>query len=652
MPRTSCWSPSSAGAAALAAAAVALLAFALLLPAGDAAAATVLERTVTVDVRADGTVRESTRLRVRMDDSDDVDDWSDYYLYLDDHRELAGLDGRVVGVDGKRTKIRRRHRDQTAAGGSFHSSARWLTLELPALAVGSVFEIESEFDVRPYYPAGSVLLAGDDAVESLRVEVGGAGDGWRWTLKGEREGVAVRERAGGGLAVTASGLAAVEPGEDEEALVLHYAWRGDDDWAAIGRWYGELLVGLPRAEPAVRAAARDEIVDDRRRTLEALTGFVQQQVRYVDVEVGIGGFRPSPPHEVLDRRWGDCKDKALLLVDLLAEAGIAAHPALVYSGGRRLLTDFPSPFQFNHVIVAVPASQVPVGDADAVAGGYLFVDPTQPKGGADWLHPGVQEQEALVVLAGGGELVRLPVLADEEGTELVVNVRLDAAGDAAGGASYRMHGRRALGLLTELENGATDEVEARLRDVFAFLLPGVDLGAVGWVPGEAGALSIDLSAAVRVPRLVQGLSPEVVATGGRASLTLPALRAVPEQRDLDAAKDDFEARPANHSIVWHVAVPPGCSPPREKVTEAANEAGSFRQEVRHQPSGFTVERRTRIAHRWYEGELLAALAEIGLAENQALRRRVRFSCGAAAEEEDEEAGQASEVAAGLVPAGR
>jgi len=646
MPRISCWSPSSAAAGALAL--TAALALASLLPAGDAAAATVLERTVTVDVRADGTVRESTRLRVRMDDSDDVDDWSDFYVYLDDHRELADLDGRVIRADGKRTKIRRRHRDQTAAGGSFHSSGRYLTLELPALTVGSVFEMKSEIDVEPYYPAGSLFLAGDDAVEALRVEVGGAGDGWRWTLKGEREGVAVRERAGGGITVTASGLAAVDPGEDEEALVLHYAWRGDDDWAAVGRWYGDLLTTLPRADPAVRAAARGEIVDDRRQTLEALTAFVQQQVRYVDVEVGIGGFRPSPPHEVLDRRWGDCKDKALLLVDLLAEAGIAAHPALVYSGGRRVLTDFPSPFQFNHVIVAVPAAGVPVGDGDAVAGGFLFVDPTQPKGGADWLHPGVQEQEALVVLADGGELVRLPVLADEEGTELVVNVRLDADGDAAGGASYRLHGRRALGLLSELENGATDEVEARLRDVFAFLLPGVDLGAVGWSPGEGGALSIDLSAAVRVPRLVQGLSPEVVATGGRASLTLPALRAVPEQRDLEAAKEDFEARPASHSIVWHVAVPPGCSPPREKVTEVDNEAGSFRQEVRHKPSGFTVERRTRIAHRWYEDELLSALAEVGLAENRALRRRVRFSCGAEADEREESA----ELAAGLVPAGR
>ena len=639
MRRPWCWSPSSAAPALLSA-----VVLAAALAAGDAAAATVLERTVEVEVRADGTLREATALRVRMDDAGDVTAWSDYGVYLDDHRRLVSLDGRVHGADGRRTPIRRRHQDRVdVSGDSFHASSRLLLLEVPALAVGAVFELDTVLEIAPYYPAGSVLLVDDDAVERLRVEVRSAAPGaggWRWSFEGERDGLAGRALAGGGVAVDAGGLAAADG--DAETVWLHYAWGDDASWGGVARWYRDLVAGLPRAAEPVRAAARRHVVDDRRLTLEALADFVQREVRYVAVEVGIGGYRPSPPGEVLDRRWGDCKDKSLLLIDLLAEAGIPAYPALALAGGERVIVDFPSPMQFNHLIVAVPASAVATGDGDAVAGGYLFVDATQPKGGARWLSPAIQDQETLVVTADGGELLRLPVLADAEGTALVVNVRLDGEGNAFGGASFRLSGRSALRVLGEIEDGAEDRLEARLRRVFARLLPGVDLGSVGWSAGEEGALSVDLSGAVKVPALVQGLgqglgqAPAAPAAATRASLTLPALRATPELRTLAERSTPLDADPGVHTIDWHVALPAGCRPPREAEVEVANQAGSFRQTVRHRPNGFTVERRTRLPHRWYEGELLAALVEVALAENRTLRRRLRFTCGGAVDGDDEE----------------
>ncbi len=80
--------------------------------------------------------------------------------------------------------------------------------------------------------------------------------------------------------------------------------------------------------------------------------FVQEQISYVSMSIGHGAYRPSGPETVLERRYGDCKDKSVLLVALLRELRIESQPALVHSRrGRTLPDSLPSPFAFDHAIV-------------------------------------------------------------------------------------------------------------------------------------------------------------------------------------------------------------------------------------------------------------------------------------------------------------
>ncbi|HEY6460285.1 MAG TPA: DUF3857 domain-containing protein, partial [Polyangiaceae bacterium] len=82
--------------------------------------------------------------------------------------------------------------------------------------------------------------------------------------------------------------------------------------------------------------------------------FVQDEVRYVAIEVGMSRRRPTDPSTVLRRRYGDCKDKATLLVALLRLGGVHAWPALVSTHlGRSLDHRLPSPGLFDHAIVKV-----------------------------------------------------------------------------------------------------------------------------------------------------------------------------------------------------------------------------------------------------------------------------------------------------------
>lgn len=102
--------------------------------------------------------------------------------------------------------------------------------------------------------------------------------------------------------------------------------------------------------------------------------FVQDQVRYLGLEIGENSHRPHSPEEVFKNRFGDCKDKALLYASILQKAGIKAYVALVNTSLRNKMLDAtPAPGHFNHAIVAIERS----------AGTYIFVDPTYThQGGA------------------------------------------------------------------------------------------------------------------------------------------------------------------------------------------------------------------------------------------------------------------------------
>jgi len=79
--------------------------------------------------------------------------------------------------------------------------------------------------------------------------------------------------------------------------------------------------------------------------------FVQQEIRYFGVEIGASSHRPAHPNQVFRQRYGDCKDKSLLLATLLNRLGMKAWPALVSARFQRGIADFlPTPHAFDHVI--------------------------------------------------------------------------------------------------------------------------------------------------------------------------------------------------------------------------------------------------------------------------------------------------------------
>ena len=130
-------------------------------------------------------------------------------------------------------------------------------------------------------------------------------------------------------------------------------------WAAVGDYYWSLAKDQLAPSPALIEAARkiaEHAGADPAARVAAAYDLVVSQTRYVGLELGIHGYKPYPVSEVLARGFGDCKDKASLLVSLLRELGVRADLVLVRT--RRLGNIEPEPASlsvFDHAIVYVPS---------------------------------------------------------------------------------------------------------------------------------------------------------------------------------------------------------------------------------------------------------------------------------------------------------
>ena len=117
-------------------------------------------------------------------------------------------------------------------------------------------------------------------------------------------------------------------------MTVHYAGGGlataqEGTWKGIGEWYDELSHDRLAATPEISAKAAEltQGKTDFYDKTEAIAVFMQQQIRYFDIEMGVGGYQPHFAADVFHGKYGDCKDKATLLSAMLSTVGI--HSALL-----------------------------------------------------------------------------------------------------------------------------------------------------------------------------------------------------------------------------------------------------------------------------------------------------------------------------------
>ena len=198
--------------------------------------------------------------------------------------------------------------------------------------------------------------------------------------------------------------------------------RAFSSWQDIGLWYEELSQERRQPDKTVEAKVQELTsgLDHGRQRLERLAEFVQKEIRYVSIQIGLGGYQPHPAPGILANRYGDCKDKATLLTAMLKSAGFDSFYIIINIDPYSVSPDAPvSLFLFNHVILAIKLadsslfenSEAVINDPEL--GCLLIFDPTSPYTPLGRLPYYLSGSAGVLVAGGASKLCVLPVARSE-----------------------------------------------------------------------------------------------------------------------------------------------------------------------------------------------------------------------------------------------
>ncbi|MBI3533436.1 MAG: DUF3857 domain-containing protein [Burkholderiales bacterium] len=195
------------------------------------------------------------------------------------------------------------------------------------------------------------------------------------------------------------------------------------DWEEVSRWASEMFeTRAPMTGELQQLLQRLRTLPTAEQQVSAALSWVQKEIRYFSVSLGESTHRPHAPNETLARRYGDCKDKSFLLIELLRALGVPAQPVMVSAGTRtgpaKML---PSPHAFDHAIV-----RVQLGGRD------YFLDPTLQGQGGRLDRMGQPHEGSLVLVAQPGNnaltTITSPNRVDLTRDELQETIRLPKFG--------------------------------------------------------------------------------------------------------------------------------------------------------------------------------------------------------------------------------
>jgi len=354
---------------------------------------------------------------------------------FDAESKLNNIHGWCIPSQGKDFEVKEKDAIETALlgvqNGELMTDLKSKILTIPAADPGNVVGYEIEQELRPYvlqdfWAFQEVEVPVRQARYSLQLPAGweykavwlnhpdvqptGGGGQWQWVVNDVKaikpeSGMPPWEGVAGFMVVSLFGNASGRT-------------NGFQDWKAMGKWESGLAEGRREASPEIKRKTA-EITANAPTTLakmRALAQFMQKDIRYVAIQLGIGGWQPHPAPEIFLHKYGDCKDKATLLSTMLAEVGVESYYVAINTQRGTITPATPATRWFDHVILAIhlpddlndPSLHMIISHPKL--GRLLIFDPTDEFTPFGHLRGELQENYALLVTPDGGELIKLPQL--------------------------------------------------------------------------------------------------------------------------------------------------------------------------------------------------------------------------------------------------
>ena len=252
------------------------------------------------------------------------------------------------------------------------------------------------------------------------------------------------------------------PGMTEVSPYLHVSTYRS--WQDVGRWYWGLIHDQLYADQALKRTVAELVADKKsvRDKVVSIHDWVVDHTRYVGLEFGIHGFLPYRVPLIVQRGFGDCKDKASLMYTMLRQAGIDARIVLLRTRRNGAIGTSPASLAvFDHAITYVPELD-------------LYLDGTAEHSGTTELPSEDQGVSVLLVGPTDAELRVTPVLpAGSNVRTRALTVALDSDGSARVDGREEVVGSEAAGYRQYYEAEGTRA--ERFERALAAIYPGVEL---------------------------------------------------------------------------------------------------------------------------------------------------------------------------------
>jgi len=390
-----------------------LLAAAQSQPVPDGAEVLVLLDEERVEFDLQGRSDYTERLVYRVVVQEGVEDWSSVAASWEPwHQERPTIRARVITPDGAVHALDPKTIEEaTAREGQrdVFTDRRLLRAPLPAVAAGAVVEEEiAVHETAPIFDCGVVhrsYFGKDVPVEKTRLVIEAPASQSLQYLVRLLPSVAPQKTESNGrvrLVFESGPMAAIKTVEPlmpgDVPRWPHVAFSTGRTWQDVATRYAAVVDGQIHSADMRDLMNGVEVANKAQQEIAAaLAVRLHREVRYTGVEFGEASLVPRTPAETLKRKYGDCKDKAALLVAMLRAAGIPAYMALLKTApAEDAEPELPGLGDFDHAVVFAPGTP------------NLWIDPTDEFARVGSLPPGDQGRSALVVSPETTTLVRTP----------------------------------------------------------------------------------------------------------------------------------------------------------------------------------------------------------------------------------------------------
>lgn len=325
----------------------------------------------------DGTMHYEHRSIYRIENQAGVDNWSAVAMQWEPwYEKPSELRARVLRADGMFAELDQKTVTDAPINSNdddTYSSAHIRRAPLPGAAIGALVEqVQIVDQKKPYFAAGMAYrysFGGTNPVarEIVTVEVPDSSP-YRdavFNLPG-REKIDRKEEHAAGvqrIVYSRTSLVAGDHASDinlNTVSPLHSAieFGTGKSWKVIADEYAKMAEPQIVVDDVRSILPANLSVDTAEHRMDAICAIVQKlhtDIRYTGVEFNEAAITPQRPAEVIKRHYGDCKDKAAMLVAMLRAVGIPAHLALLNSGENVDINPETAGLgRFNHAIVYVP----------------------------------------------------------------------------------------------------------------------------------------------------------------------------------------------------------------------------------------------------------------------------------------------------------